>query len=248
MKVDNPSTFKMNVHELTWSSPLKRSYIRWLAIAVAIIGIPTAVIRYIYPSYTYRYRLTINLEVDDRQRSASSVIEVNWYSHPLPEVVSFTPELRGEAALVDLGNRGVVVAALNNGDWGISHDGAWGAKWLAPRAFGYTGAVAELPDFLREHGKRDLKYNNLPRFIWLSDPKDPTTAKIVHGVDFSATIGPGVRFVSASVETTRDPLVIDIKRKLPWLYELEKQPPGRDIIYLSDGLDLSRSYLIGDRS
>ncbi|WP_426437213.1 hypothetical protein [Bradyrhizobium genosp. P] len=61
-----------------------------------------ATYKFFYPTYTYRYRLTVNIEADGKLHSGSSVVEVIWYAHFLPELVSFSPELRGQAALVPL--------------------------------------------------------------------------------------------------------------------------------------------------
>src|SRR3954447_18152043 len=112
---------------------MKRALFFGLMVLVAAL----AVYRWFYPTYSYRYRLTINIETDGRLHSGSGVVEVTWYAHFLPELVSFSPELRGEAALVDLGPRGVVVATLLAKDWGWHNTNAgWGALWLVPRAFG----------------------------------------------------------------------------------------------------------------
>lgn len=217
-----------------------------------VLGIAAMVVLYkhFYPTHSYRYRLTVNIEADGKVHSGSSVVEVTWYAHFLPELVSFSPELRGQAALVDLGNHGVVVATLINGeDYGPARDGAWGAIWIMPGAYGFGTSVYELPAALPKlRGKRDLALNNLPRFIWFSNPQNPTTARKILVPDFPAVLGPSVRFAGATVEITNNPLVIDIRDKLPWLKALEQKPPGEDIIYLPNKLGINRSMFIGDRS
>jgi hypothetical protein len=107
---------------------------RWLLALVALVGLLVALYWLKYPNYTYRYRLTVNFESDGQVHSGSSVIEVTWHSGPeIGDVGRYTPTIRGEAAVVSLGSRGVVVATLITGDgYGPSKDGAWGALWLAP--------------------------------------------------------------------------------------------------------------------
>jgi hypothetical protein len=231
-------------------TPVKRGRLTTL---VVLLGIGAMVIlyNYFYPTYSYRYRLTVNVEVDGKVHSGSSVVEVTWRGHPeIPEAGSYSPELRGQAALVDLGSHGVVVGLLLGEDWGepSSSTGGWGALWIVPRAFGVRDWNDGLPDLVRLRGKRDLAPNNLPRFLWFSNPQDPATAQIIPAQDFQAVLSPSVRFAGASVEITNDPLVIDIRDKLPWLKSLEQKPPGEDIIYLPNKLGVSRYLFIGDRS
>lgn len=218
------------------------------ALVVCLVAV-VAAYKYFYPTYSYRYQLTMNVEVDGVLHSGSSIIEVTWYAHFLPELVSFSPELRGQAALVDLGDRGVVVAALINGEtYGPAKDGASGAIWIAARAFGLDSTIGELPRLSELRGKRELSLNNLPRFLWFSNPRDPMTARNVRVQDFASALGPSARFAGASVEITSEPIVINIYDKLPWLKSLEQSPPGDKVIYLQDKFPIMRAMFIGDRS
>jgi hypothetical protein len=205
---------------------------------------------YMYPNYTYRYRLTVNIEIDGQIRSASSVIEVTWSKHPeLPGAGSFSPTLRGQAAMVDLGERGVVVATLVNGeDYGPAKDGALGALWIAAEAFGNHSTYEEIPNLPKLLGKRDLALNNLPRFLWFSNPQDLTTAKKLLVQDIPSIFGPSARFAGASVEITSDPITIDLREKLPWIKSLEGRPLGTPPIYLSNKLTITRGLFIGGAS
>jgi hypothetical protein len=228
--------------------PIKRGCL--IALVTSVLGIAALVTayNYFYPTYTYRYRLTANIELEGKIYSGSSVIEVTWSKHPeIPDVGSFTPKLRGQAALVDLGSHGAVVATLTNGEsYGPAKDGAWGALGLVPRAFGVKDSNDGLPDLPKLLGKRALVPNNLPRFLWFSDAKDPTTAQKVLVQDFSSILGPSVRFAGASVEITNDPLVVDIRNKLPWLKPLEQRPPGKHTIYPPNGLEITPYLFVGD--
>jgi hypothetical protein len=97
-------------------------------------------------------------------------------------------------------------------------------------------------------GKRQLRFDNLPHFLWFSNPQDPTSAKTLLVDDIPRVFGPTAYFAGASVEITSDPLVIDIRQKLPWLKPLEEKPPGHNIIYLPNKLGINRYMFIGDRS
>jgi hypothetical protein len=208
-----------------WQATLmNRGWAISLAALVLSLAALMAAYKYFYPTYSYRYRLTVNVEVDQVLHSGSSIIEVTWYAHFLPELVSFSSELRGQATLVDLGNRGVVAATLINGeDYGPAKDGAWGAVWIAARAFGLDSTIDQLPRLPNLSGKRVLAPDDLPRFLWFSNPQDPATARKILVQEFPTVLGPPVRFAGASVEITSDPIVIDIRSKLPWLKSLEQK-------------------------
>ncbi|WP_143271553.1 hypothetical protein [Bradyrhizobium mercantei] len=217
---------------------MKRSLFITLMVFVAAV----AVYQWAYPTYSYRYRLTIDIETDGKLHSGSSVVEVIWYAHLMPALVSFSSELRGQAALVDLGPRGVVVATLVANDWGEHNTNAgWGALWLVPRAFGVEDTIDGLPAVTRLRGKRKLGLNNLPRLLWFSNPQDPHTAKTILVDEIASVLGPSARFAGASVEMTSDPLVIDIRQKLPWvdLY------PDTNRLYLPNNLAIGSYMFIG---
>lgn len=222
-----------------------------IALAALVVCVVAMIVAYkhFYPTYSYRYRLTVNVELDGVLHSGSSVIEVTWYAHLLPELISFSSELRGQAALVDLGDRGIVAATLINGeDYGPAKDGALSALWIAASAFGFGSTIDELPRLPELRGRRELASDNLPRFLWFSNPHDPMTGRKILAQDFSSAMGPSVRFAGASVETTSDPIVINAYDKLPWLKSLEQKSPGDNAIYLPDKFPITRALFIGDGS
>jgi hypothetical protein len=219
---------------------------KWLAgFVIAIAGL-VGLYYLKYPVYSYRYRLTINIEIDGKVQSGSSVIEVGWQrGPPLGDAGGYGPIIRGQAPLVDLGRHGVVVATLITGDgYGILPGGTVGALWLVPRAFGDSTAerISDLP---RLRGRRELEANNLPRLIWFSDPSDPTTAKRIWPQDIPKEVDPAARFAGASVEITEDAIIIDIRKKLPWLNVLESKGTRLDPQTLSKLPWLKRLELKG---
>jgi hypothetical protein len=230
---------------------MKRGCLTALVMLGLGVGALVAGYMYKYPNYTYRYRLTVNIEVDGKVHSGSSVIEVTWHGGPeIGDVGGYSPTLRGQAPLIDLGNRGVVVVALISKDWGQPDKTGdpLGALWIAPRAFGKSTEATAIPQFSGLPGPRTLGIDNLPRFLWFSDPNDPTTAQEIRVQDMQAILGPSFRFDNAWVENTLDPIVIDIRAKFPWLKPLEDKPAGSNIIYLPNKLGINRYLFIGDAS
>jgi hypothetical protein len=212
-----------------------------------LLGLVVAAYKFVYPTYTYRYRETIGIEIDGEVHTGSSVIEVTWIGGPeFGDVGPFRPRLRGQATFVDLGPRGAVVAALNNGEsYGTASDGAINAIWLAANAFGNKSTNDELASLLRLRGRKDLTPVNMPRLIWFRDISDPKTARKLLVPDIPTIFGTNARLVAAYVEITQDPIVIDIDKKL-LSYELLSRLPGWGTMQTEFGFALGKQMFIGD--
>src|ERR1700694_3251808 len=144
-----------------------------------------------YPNYSYRYRLTITLELDGQVHTGSSVIEIEWAGGPpFADVGPYHPRVRGEATLVDLGARGVVVAALGVG---MPPIGATSAIFLAAQAFGNRSTLQELAALPKVKGGRDLAPTTMPGLIWFPRPDDPMSAQKFTIEELSDLFGPSAR-------------------------------------------------------
>jgi hypothetical protein len=203
-----------------------------VALIVLLIGGTIAWVKFVaYPDYSYRYRLTLSIEADGEVHTGSSVIEVVWNGGiPFGDVGSYVESRRGQATFIDLGKRGAVVAVLlapSHVERGIA---VWpegvDVVWLASRAFGATLGTEALPlqerlaRLTRLTGRRDLTLDNMPRLIWFSDITDPKTARVIYPAELPKLFGAGARIAEAFVEITRDPIVIDIDKRLPWYRDL----------------------------
>lgn len=194
-----------------------------------------------YPDYSYRYRLTLAIEMDGEVHTGSSVIEVTWNGqYPIPDVGSYRPSLRGQAALVDLGKYGTLSTSLIAPSY-LGREGV-DATFLVPRAFGVQSDNQLLPHLSKLVGKRDLQPDNMPRLIWFSNLADPTTARVVELGDLRRLIGVDVRLATAIVENTRDPIMLDIDKRLPWFKDLAaRQKNG---LFVSDPYRFQLYYLM----
>jgi hypothetical protein len=91
---------------------------KWLGIFLALIVGAFAVYKLSFPTYAYRYRLELAISVDERIYTGSSVIEVVWQcGFKFADSGRCGSSLRGQAAVIDLGARGVLVATLHNGEF-----------------------------------------------------------------------------------------------------------------------------------
>lgn len=219
---------------------------------ILVIGLVAAYAAFTltFPTYSYRYRLQISLSVEDKVYTGSSIIEVTWSCGPkITGLGQCSSRLGGQATVIDLGSRGVVVATLVNGENDVSaRDGATNAQWLCANAFGRSVSNADLPFLPKLTGKRELQSPNLPRLIWFKNPDDPATASKVLPGDFSAAFGEPAQFAGATVELTSDPIVIDINYQLPWIRDWSANYRSRGPLYLKSGLALSAYMFIGDPS
>ncbi len=198
--------------------------------------------RWNFPTVTYRYRLTINVEVDGQVHSGSSVIEMKTRFNPGwaigPPANAY---VRGQAAIIDWGPRGVLVAALA----GESYDRCTvDARYLAGRAFepanprrvcatGYPRTLDNERAIAQMKGPVDLTPDNLPLFIWFGDKSDLASAKLAKPDRFASVIGDSARFLSAQIQITDEPIVLDIAKELPAYEALRKLPNGG--LYTSPG-------------
>ncbi len=202
---------------------------RILAFFVVLIASVAAIVIWIwrsFPTASYRYRLTIAVEFDGKVHSGSSVIEA-WYrffphwAAALSNGSQFDYAIQGEAVVIDLDNGGVLIAALGyNRDPSTVPAGALAARAFDPpaRHLGpdFPASFKNVRVISRMRGPVDLAPDNLPPFIWLSDRFNPQTARQVKPNEFASVIGDAARLVTARVEITTDPVVIDIDKRLPW--------------------------------
>jgi hypothetical protein len=203
-----------------------------------------------YPTYTYRYRLTIAFEIDGVVHTGSSVIEVAHKGGPeFGGAGSYAPKLYGQAVYIDLGRRGAIVAALTLGTFeGDVVKGPRNMVWIGASAFGNQSTKPELPELPRLRGRRALAADNLPDFIWFSNPADPATARRFLLHDIPALFGPNARLADAFVEITGEPVVLDIDKKLPWFEPLAREQKARGVITRYGEFKLIHNMFIGDGS
>lgn len=224
-----------------------RAFLRFLAaiaVAIALYFVGSLVwLDTSYPGYTYRYRLSISPEIGGQVRTASSVIEVTAEESPFG---GGGARLRGQAPYLDLGERGVLIFSLGN-DYGGSDRAA---LWIGAKAFGNDSSIPNIKKLPALTGRRELPSESIPLAIWFPKTGDLTQRRALFPQDFEAAFGPGARIASASVEITREPVVLDIDKKLPWLAPLTAKPKGGGVLstpeQMADRSRMSRGHLMRD--
>jgi hypothetical protein len=180
---------------------------------------------------TYRYRLAVTVETPEGLRRGSSVIEVRTSKQVGDNVPSimrgYGVRVIGEAAVVDLGRRGLLVALLT-----ASH-GMWASSVMST-ALPPVESKADIneraiPAILASRGARpvprQVEYmrrmrDNYPFLVRATGPRiaDITLADPDH---LDAAFGEGVRLVSITVEHVDAPVTRGLAERLPWTREAE---------------------------
>lgn len=168
-----------------------------------------------YPTYTYRYRMTVEVMVDGTVRAGSSVIEIRIDKQP--PVGSAPPEVSrvyGEAVLVDLGKGRNIIALLATGTKGEDVDYPY---HVVPRLFALTYDDRDLSKLSTLQGRREVPVASMPTFVTFSNLNDHKTVRLIGLGEFEQVFGPGARVTRVLVEMTSEPVTRGIEKRLPWL-------------------------------
>jgi hypothetical protein len=186
----------------------------------------TTVVGYVlsYPSVTVRYRLSVEIETPEGQKTGSSVVEVKYRLIPCPICNGGGPKLKrfvkGQAVDVDLGQRGRMYALLAGRDTsGAPDQGADPSEMflrvLAPA--GQEGTASSTRAIGRVSGTAEVPAKLLPFLVRFRDEKDPKTVEAVDPANLAASFGPGVSLKRVTIATTNDPVTTGIEQRLGWL-------------------------------
>lgn len=188
-----------------------------IAFAAALFGF-IAAYWLAFPSYSYRYRLTVEVDTPDGAKSGSSVIEATANMQPqLLTSRAYNTKLKGDATFVDLGDGKNVVALLSRGHNALNMDAPVS---LALDVFSLRGCQVPMCDWIaaeRLSGGRELPADLLPTLVTFSNPRDPKTARVIEPAEFSAVFGPGYRLKRVSMEFVQSPVTREVDRFLPWV-------------------------------
>jgi hypothetical protein len=190
---------------------------KWfLCILVAITAV-VGLYKLRYPTYSYRYRMTVEIDAGGEVRSHSNVIEVTVTRVPqiTTEVGPFERSAQGQAVFVELPAGKNIVALLASGATGERRGYPLD---VIPLVF----KVKNIEDLPKLRGRRELAADQMPTLITVADPADARTAQVVKPAFIDGLLGAHLR--SISVEMTTDPVTApDIERHLPFLVKERDQ-------------------------
>jgi hypothetical protein len=217
--------------------------VRWAAIAVVVVLVGFIAYSVMYPTTSYRFRITLDVDTPQGPRSGSSVMEVRIRRYPAWMTLGNNTggaSLTGEAVFVDLGSGADgrprnVIALLALGPRGEDPN----LNWLPDKVFeplwaqkfrqpGFRGSSLELPK-LPAGTKAELRGDLIPTLATFSDLSDPNTLRVVKPDDFEQAFGAGVRLNDVTMEIVTvgpwplsmtglsgEPVTRGIAKRLPW--------------------------------
>lgn len=164
--------------------------------------------------YNWRYKMTVSVETPEGLKTGSAVREVSikFESRPgyKPHPYHVTTKVKGEAVVVDLGERGVLFALIDPDDYRFVFEAFSGPPGLTLEGAQFYSSLATGSKVVLEPGpKRN------PVFATFSNMKDYKTIRIISPNELVSFYGEGVVLKEASIEISTDPLDQIVDRYLP---------------------------------
>jgi hypothetical protein len=152
-------------------------------------------------TYDWHQKLTVEIETPDGVKVGSAVTEVSWWENRFfKDGAAFQSEIKGEAAVVDLGNGRYLFALLGHAD-----DSGYMAG-LAPRIIVDRDGLAWSLEAIKRaeglSGRLEVPSKHFPMLVTFTDINDPKSVKEVDPANLGATFGAGYALKSIALEVT----------------------------------------------
>lgn len=178
---------------------------------------------------TIRYRLTLEVETPEGKKTGSGVFEQasrynDGFFRGLGAGAGLAVAVRGEAIIVDLGARGLLLFLMTRDAARYpSTDDLLLSKIFTFDKWG--GSQEDYAAYLRRlqwsKPTANAPLERLPMLARFSNPQNPATAERVDPSNLAATFGAGVRLVRVTAHITNEPLAEPmIENRLPWVRTL----------------------------
>ncbi len=227
----------------SWSKRIPKKLVIFVAVCVAIYTAWNIA----YPSGSWRYKLTVEIETPEGIKTGSAVREVHAeeiVKFIFPDALSTRYRIKGEAVVVDLGERGQVFALLPT-----YRSGSDGWRYIVFKAFPTKlkgGARINYYQSLTRQSKV-LDAGEYPVMVHFRDAQDPKTVENLLDISacpepnphpmkyclkndrFAEAFGEGVKLKSVTIAMTDEPVTVGVvERYLPkFLRESPMSIPGQ---------------------
>ena len=176
----------------------------------------------------YRHKLTLSLDTPDGVKTGYSVVEERAAMVSMP-ASGAAFGMKGEALYLDLGpGRRPLIALLTRvrrqGDkvqnhiWTEGPDTEFFGVCFPPGAkILFQGLDVTLDGIAKCRNVIDLKPTELPDLVTFEDVSKPDSIRLVDSNNLEATLGPGVKWKSITIQSVDEPVTTGIMQRLPWL-------------------------------
>ena len=180
------------------------------------------------PKSIVHYRLDVSFEVDGKKITGSGVQKLvvrRLRGNILPKQASW--DMAGEAVIVELPDRpDVFVLMASTGEDGkfVGQGGDGGYRFLFSDAcrLKERRGDRDWDDYVRFVGEISgtckIPKEHLPLMVSFRDEADPTSVEQVFPDNPEKIVGPGVRFIGASLTVTDAPMTTGIRKRLTWIH------------------------------
>ncbi|WP_156712004.1 twin-arginine translocation signal domain-containing protein [Nitratireductor arenosus] len=187
----------------------RRDFLAKVALVAALLAL--AGCGWFAERWEWNQKLTVEVLVDGEIASGSAVSYVRWQEADALD--NYSTAYRGEATVVDLGERGVLFALIGEATKYVA--GYTLHEELGERRSDYETLYPKVAGF---RGVREVAREAYPLLVTFTDIADPTTVKRVDPDDLAATFGPGVALKRITLEITDEAVTEgEVEAVLGWL-------------------------------
>lgn len=193
--------------------------------------------KFAYPTYTYRYRMTAEVETPEGLKTGSSVVEITTKQWPewlrgLAGGHTSNTRSKGEAVFIEMPNEKIlfIVSKGEEREYWLPYTfpmqdvSSMSAEKIKSQAF----YLSKTREGIRYYGtlknaKGVLPEYSTPLFLYFRDINNPMTVEQIDPKNLEKVFGKGVKLKGITIETTNDPLEWKIESYLKWLPEYDNK-------------------------
>jgi hypothetical protein len=210
----------------------------------ALIWVTWGYFQHEYPTCTFRYKLTAEVQTPEGVKTASGIWQVS-YGHSVDMGGGPQPRntIVGDALFLDLGmgkNLFITFTRAKSGRDSPIAGGPWlsnqAARSGAANVFGIPlrvlnehwsfGSEPELCAAIMQKGTGktyDVPFDWLPTLVTFSDLKDPNTSTVIQPDKLADSFGEGYNLNSVKISLSNEPITQDLDQVLPWLSAMKEK-------------------------
>jgi hypothetical protein len=206
---------------------------------VVLAAVLTVWWRYEFPSATWRYKITVEIETPEGVKTGSAVRQIGQFTDiKIGDTGGGAAGTTGEAVVVDLGKRGQLFLLV-----GEDHNFLF--RVFPFSKGGNTPEGIKYYSHLKNAKASILGLENLrPQFVRFKDLSDPKSVEEVDIHNLAEIFGEGVRVKDVTIETTDEPMTRGmVDSYLPWLKSTKSNIDGTEVTFSNE---LSNSLHVGN--